>query len=144
MSEQANGQRQRSIPLHYWLVLLLLAGGGIYYTLSKQPHFVNPKIAAKPYVWPKGCERKEYKTGYYISESCMVAAYAIPQWKRYGWHVGMAGIKTFEGFYRVGNDAVAFRLCYNSTFFHDQNHKKDMCKASTVIDDTFVVSGESK
>ncbi len=127
---------KRLFPIYYWLVLMLLAAGGIYYTLSQQPRFVNPKIAAEPYIWPDGCENKSYAYGDYISKTCMAQKYAIPEWKQYGWHAGMGTSTVFEGFYRVSNDAIAFHHC--------DSDRKNMCKARKKIVDVFVVTGENK
>jgi hypothetical protein len=136
VSDRTSKHRQRSIPLYYWLVFLLLAAGGIYCTLSNNPDFVNPKIAAEPYVWPDGCKRKNYKYGDYISKSCMTPKYAIPEWKQYGWQAGMGTSTVFEGFYRVGNDAIAFHHCDSAS--------KNLCKAREKIVDVFIVTGENK
>jgi hypothetical protein len=130
---------KRLFPLHYWMLILIVAGVAIYLTLPERLPFRNPKIAAEPYFWPQGCDEKEYSAMDEIAKLCMSATYAIPEWRQYGWHVSTGGGKGFKGYYRVGNDAVSISLC-NRGFLS----QIDTCNVSNVIADVFVVAGENK
>ena len=87
----------------YWLVagLTLVLFTAIKIAPEKRP-FVNPRIEASPYVWPAGCEEKEYSRGDEISKSCLESQYSIPDYKKYGWPRSSKR----ANYYRIGRDAV--------------------------------------
>lgn len=79
---------------------------GVLVKISR-PQFSNPKLAARPYVWPDGCPAKRYTWKDDIPRACRDDRYAIPL-RITEDHGFDPGNKSDGRFHRVGNDAIAF------------------------------------
>lgn len=115
------------LPRVFWLLILLI----VFFTISmkmlpKRNPFVNPKIVAKPYIWPTGCDQIEYKEQQVISESCLESRYYIGDGEKWGWPRGSKR----SNYYRVGDHA--FDLGCN-TF-------TGTCYVHRIVKNIFVVS----
>jgi hypothetical protein len=91
------------LPRVLWLFLMLIVVFSIAVKLAPdQRSFVNPKIAAEPYVWPEGCKKKRYMQSDTISKNCLTQKYYIGDGQKWGW----TRASGWPYYYRVGNDAV--------------------------------------
>jgi hypothetical protein len=64
---------------------------------------INPHWSAEPYIWPHGCEKKEYKLDDDIASSCKVSSYYLGDGANLNFPRRMKGSAEY---YRVGNDAI--------------------------------------
>ena len=85
-------------------LLLVLIGCFIAAIAAGQlrPTPINPHIKALPFVWPVGCERKDYYEKDRIAYACLSSDYQILNWSEYHW----SEFKNVR-YYRVGNDALS-------------------------------------
>jgi hypothetical protein len=85
---------QRMWPTWKWLIILTVASVLFYNSLPERVPFRNPKIAAEPYSWPKGYEKRKYKeynsnSGFdSISKNCLTLKYYIGDGQVWGWPRG--------------------------------------------------------
>jgi hypothetical protein len=119
---------QRRWPDWKWAVLALAICALLTVVAIIERPFVNPKITAESFVWPKGCEEKEYNDGQIISPQCQQDKYYIGKGREYGWD------RAPGGYYRLGNDAIQI-----TCKIYDVNS----CVVNRIIRNVFVV-GENK
>lgn len=83
--------------------VLILMAVLVYIFSSKMDRPIHyPHILASPYVWPNGCEKRDYESGFEkISASCADKAYKFPDASKYGFLYGRGG-----EYYRVDNDVI--------------------------------------
>jgi hypothetical protein len=84
-------------------ILAALAAVAISYWVSPAPKpFANPQIKSEAFVWPAGCEKKEYKEWDEINDACLIQY--IGDGAQWGWPTG--GRTRWPEYYRIGNDAM--------------------------------------
>jgi hypothetical protein len=114
-----------------WLGLTRMRAGifaavaviAIFYLFGPKPvPFVNPKIAAEPFVWPTNCEKKTYKELTEINKSCL--SWYIGDGSEWGWPRGPKS----ADYYRISNDAIRISC----------NRGPNMCWIQYIIHDAFV------
>jgi hypothetical protein len=117
------------LPRLYWLIgaFIVVFMAAIKMAPETKP-FVNPKLAAEPYVWPEGCEQKKYRETDTISENCLTQKYYIGDGQKWGWR----RISAWPYYYRVGNDAVMITDVISGTIMSDRPNIVE------VVDDVFV------
>jgi hypothetical protein len=106
----------------WWLAISLIIG--IIVIMKIMPErvaFVNPKIVAQPFVWPEGCEKKQYEEEMPVHRECISELYNIGDGRKWGWKSS----SKLSSYYRVGNDAI-FPIC------------NDNCKVLLIIKDVFI------
>jgi hypothetical protein len=117
-----------------WLGLTRMRAGifasvaviAIFYLFGPKPvPFVNPKIAAEPFIWAEGCEVKSYAETEEISPRCLLQKYEITKWESYGWKRRPRGSTRY---FRIENDVISVGCDLNpkSCFIFDK------------IDDVFI------
>jgi hypothetical protein len=123
----------RQFRILFWGGVALAIAGTLFYIGKNEPEYVR-QITAEPYVWPEGCEVKEYEILESVSPKCFQDKYYLGSGAEYGWHRSKYGGTRY---YRVGNDAIAVgSSCINS--------KNIRCEQIGYVGNVFVVSGEIK
>ena len=116
------------------LIVTVLCVTIVFYAFSpKRGPFTNPKIKADPYVWPQGCEKKNYSESDDIDKACMSPSYFIGEGNQWGWPRDGKG---YPEYYRVGNDAIDIRYC--------DEDEQNKCHVRNMVRDVYAVSGDPK
>jgi hypothetical protein len=108
MSKPKDRSTRRISP---YLVIFSLVFGYIFSTNIVSPSQAPKQITAvkaEPYVWPEGCEQKEYGYGEEISSQCMKKKYLLAD--EYAEQLGVdTRARNYRwDSYRVGNDIIGF------------------------------------
>jgi hypothetical protein len=119
-------QKARIRVPRVWVLAIVTVVGFIFMmkTAPVRAPFVNPKITAEPYVWPEGCQRREYKELDIIDRKCIQDKYYIGSGENWGWPKSSKR----ASYYRVGNDAFDMGC---SVFSNE-------CHVTSIVKNTFV------
>ena len=91
----------RTFKLLFWGGVSLAICSLLYFISNNEPAFVNPKIEAEKFVWPEGCEQKQYKKFDEIKADCLT--HYIGNGRNYGWSRHKSGPNKY---FRIENDAL--------------------------------------
>jgi hypothetical protein len=123
--------------LAFVIAFLLYAGKQRYEEHQDWNNRIAMPITAEPYVWPEGCEKKEYVDMSKISKKCESIKYYMGSDRKYYWRDRPSSQLSYsqrpDYYYRVGNDALEIRC----SFLDLEN-----CFVTNIVKNVFEVKGD--